>query len=184
MQENFSFFLSETCQSWHHFLEFFLVLDVLLISGSGLEIHGLDKNFEFVALGIHVLESMLADVFFIVEFGNFFLFIKIETLKFIPIVSSKFSEKIILLLTFLWRWIFNSLVHVKWEGQKLLSIGGSKLFVTIEFINGLLVDIKFIMKFLDEQVERTWWQWLLSVVGLVDKSLKGNWITIGLFELI
>jgi hypothetical protein len=40
------------------------------------------------------------------------------------------------------------------------------------------------MKGLDEQVVRTWWQWLLSIVGLVDKSLKGNGITIGLFELL
>jgi hypothetical protein len=90
---------------------------VLLISSFGLEVQGFDEYFEFFTLGVDGLESVFANVFFIVEFGNFFLFIKIETLKFIPIVSGKFSEKIILLLTFLWRWVLNSLGKIKWKRQ-------------------------------------------------------------------
>lgn len=157
---------------------------MLLISSFGLEVQGFDEYFEFVTLGVDGLESVFANVFFIVEFGNLFFVIKLETFEFIPIVSSKFFEKIILLLTFLWRWVLNSLGKIKWKSQKLLSVGRSELLLTIERINVLLVNLKFIMKGLDEQVVRTWWQWLLSIVGLVDKSLKGNWITIGLFELL
>jgi len=85
---------------------------------------------------------VFADVIFIVELSNLFLFIKLEILKFIPIVSSKFFEKIILLLTFLWRWVLNSLRKIKWESQKLLSVGRFKLSVTTEVVYGLLVFCK------------------------------------------
>jgi len=157
---------------------------VLLISSFGLEVQGFDKHFEFISLGIDGLKSVFADVFFIVEFGNLFFAIKLKILEFVPIVSSKFCEKIILLLTFLWLWVLNSLGKIKWKSQKLLSIGRFELLVTVELINLLLVNLKFIMKSLDKQIKRTWWQWLLGIVGLVDKSLKGNGITIGLFDLL
>lgn len=130
---------------------------MLLISSFGLEVQGLDEHFEFITRGVDGLESMFANVFFIVEFGNLFFIIKLETFEFIPIVSSKFFEKIILLLTFLWRWVLNSLRKIKWKSQKLLSVGRSELLLTIERINVLLVNLKFIMKGLDEQVVRTWW---------------------------
>lgn len=130
---------------------------MLLISSFGLEVQGLDEHFEFITRGVDGLESVFANVFFIVEFGNLFFIIKLETFEFIPIVSSKFFEKIILLLTFLWRWVLNSLGKIKWKSQKLLSVGRSELLLTIERINVLLVNLKFIMKGLDEQVVRTWW---------------------------
>ena len=90
----------------------------MLLTGSfGLEVQGFDEYFEFFTLGVDGLESVFANVFFIVEFGNLFFVIKLETFEFIPIVSSKFFEKIILLLTFFWRWVLNSLGKIKWKSQ-------------------------------------------------------------------
>lgn len=157
---------------------------MLFIISFGVEVQGFDEIFEIITLGIQVLKSVFADVILVVEFGDLFFFVELETFIFIPIISSKFFEKIILLLTFLWRWVLSSLSEIEWESQKLLSVGRSKLLVTIERINCLFVGLKILLKLLDKQVESAWWQWLLNIVGLVDKSLEGNWIVTGLFDLL
>lgn len=58
------------------------------------------------------------------------------------------------------------------------------MLLTAELVNTLLVGFEFLMKLLNDQVEGAWWQWLLSVVGLVDKSLKSNWISTSLSDFL
>lgn len=89
---------------------------MLLIISLHVKVQGFDKLFELVTLGIHTLKSVFADMVFIVELGNFIFAIKFEVRILVPFISSKSLEKIPLLLTFLWSWVLNSLVKVKWKG--------------------------------------------------------------------
>ena len=104
VQEDLSLFLVQVREVRHELLEVLLVIQVPLVLSFSGQVQHFDVVLEIFRVGIHVLEDLSVDEFFVVELSNLFFWVKFNSSIGAPLFAEHLSEKIPLLLSLLWLW--------------------------------------------------------------------------------
>mgnify|MGYP000017409471 FL=1 len=104
MQEDLSLFLVQLGEVRHELLEVLLVIQMPLVLSFGGQVQHFDVVLEIFRVGVHVLEDLSVNEFFVVELSNLFFWVEFNSSIGAPLFSKHLSEKIPLLLSLLWLW--------------------------------------------------------------------------------
>ena len=185
VQEDLSLFLVQVGEVRHELLEVLLVIQVPLVLSFSGQVQHFDVVLEIFRVGVHVLEDLSVDEFFVVELSDLFFWVEFNSSIGAPLFAEHLSEKIPLLLSLLWLWELLSLNQVEWESQEFLPIRWVQLFAfSAEILNSRLVSFKTVISLLNSLLEGTWSLWPWGIMSLVNESLDFHWITLGSFQLI
>jgi hypothetical protein len=114
MQEDLGLFLIQLREVRHELLKVLLVIQMPLVLSFGGQVQHFNVVFEFIRVGVHVFEDLFMDELFVIKLSNLFFWIEFNSCIGVPLFAVHLSEKIPLLLSFLWLRKLLSLNQVEW----------------------------------------------------------------------